>query len=274
MLSSVHAIARRVLVGAGTAALVLSALPAAVAAQDGGADTATNDLDELIALNQQAWNEDADLVREVYAADAVHTATFYDRTDVHEGVEAIAGVAAMEGTINAVAPRVDIPAAAGYRWAGFSDSAGGTVCLWRAFDGRIERHDCLLSANGSESRPPAGLADGSGAAAIDEILVRLTPAWGGGLEDLEALEAVYAPDAVHTVRFLNRTMRYEGPEAIYAVARNGEPFGFIGDRVEFEAPAGELAWAQANDIMGGTVCLFRAREGMITRHDCLLPVAG
>lgn len=272
MLSCVHAIARRALVGAGSAVLVLSALPAAVAAQDGGADTATIDpLDEIIALNQQAWNEDADLVGEVYAPDAVHTATFYDRTDEYEGVEAIAGVAGMGGTINAVAPRVDIPAAAGYRWVSFSDFAGGTVCLWRAFDGRIERHDCLLSANGSEIRPGVGLADGSDGAAIDELLGRVMPAWGGGLEDLEDL---YAPDAVHTARFLNRTMRYEGPEAIYAVARNGEPFDLIGDRVEFEAPEGELAWAQASDIAGGTVCLFRAREGMITRHDCLLPVAG
>jgi hypothetical protein len=271
MLSSVHAVARRALVGAATVVLVLSALPAAVAAQDSGADTATNEpLDELIALNRQAWNEDADLVREVYAPDAVHTATFYDGTDVHEGVEAIVGVARMGGTINEVAPRVDIPAAAGYRWAGFSDFAGGTVCLWRAFDGQIVRHDCLLSANGSEIRPGAGLADGSGAAAIDEILVRLTPAWGGGLE---ALEAVYAPDAVHTARYLNRTMRYEGPEEIHAVARNGGPSDLIGDRVEFEAPDGELAWAQVSDIMGGTVCLYRARDGMITRHDCLLPIA-
>ena len=44
--------------------------------------------------------------------------------------------------------------------------------------------------------------------------------------------------------------------------------------VDFAAPEGELAWAAVSAIAGGTVCLFRAVDGMITRHDCVLPIRG
>ena len=45
----------------------------------------------------------------------------------------------------------------------------------------------------------------------------------------------------------------------------------IGPVVEFEAPEGELAWAAANDLAGGSICLFHAEDGMVTRHDCFVP---
>lgn len=273
MLSSVRAIARRALVGASVVALALSTLPALVAAQDDAeAAAAPISLDELTALNLQAWNErDADLVRELYAPDAVHTATFYDRTREHEGVEAIVRVA-LYGGIAPVAPRTDIPAADGeYRWAGFTSPAGGTACLWRAVDGQITRQDCVLPENSTDSRPRAGAAEVSHAVEIDEIMERLGQAWSG--RDIALLEAVYAPDAVHSARSRSTTRRYEGPEEIARVTRGSAPEQ-IGPLVEFEAPEGELAWAQVSDVMGGTVCLYRARDGMIARHDCVLPVAG
>ncbi len=263
MLSSVRAITRRALVFASAAVLMLSTLPAAAA----------DSQDELIELAARAWAGETDLLAEVYAADGVHTATFYDLTREYTGPDEIAAVAG-SGGINQIAPRVDIPAPEGeWRWADFIDLAGGSTCLWRAIDGQVVRHDCLVPEGGADSRPRASLADGSTSAAIDEIAERLEQAWGAD-GSLEALEAVYAPDAVHSARFLNKTRRYEGPEEIAQVALLPIPVEQIGSRVEYEAPEGELAWAAVSDIAGGSVCLFRARDGMVIRHDCVLPVAG
>ena len=92
--------------------------------------------------------------------------------------------------------------------------------------------------------------------------------------ETELLDEVYAPDAVHTARYLNKTRSYTGPEEIIAVAGMGGDVGQVGERVDFEAPEGELAWGQAADIAGGSVCIFRAVDVMITRHDCVLPISG
>ena len=63
-------------------------------------------------------------------------------------------------------------------------------------------------------------------------------------------------------------------EEIFDVARFPGVINPIGERVDFEAPEGELAWAGAWEVAGGSVCLFRAVDGMITRHDCVLPIRG
>ena len=263
MLSSVHAITRRALVFAGAAVLTLSTLPAAAA----------DSQDELIELAARAWAGETDLLAEVYAPDGVHTATFYDLTREYVGPDEIAKVVG-QGDINQITPRVDIPAPEGeWRWADFIDLAGGSTCLWRAVDGQIVRHDCLVPETSMDSRPRAGLADGSSSTAIDEIAERLEQAWGSD-GSLEALEAVYAPDAVHSARFMNKTKRYEGPGEIARVALRPGSVGQIGQRVEYEAPEGELAWASVATVGGGAVCLFRARDGMVIRHDCVVPVAG
>jgi hypothetical protein len=259
MLSSVRAFARRALVGACAGVLVLGAVPAA----------ASDSLDELIELNLRAWAGETELLDQVYAPDGVHTATFYDRTRIYEGPEGIAEVAG-GGGINLIGPRIVIPAAEGeWRWASFVDLAGGTVCLWRASGGLIVRHDCVLPEMSYASQPPAVLADEDASRAIDELTERLAEAWQTGTP--EALAAAYAPDAVHSARSMNATRRYEGPDEIAVVA--GSAIGQIGPRVDFEAPEGELAWAQVVEVAGGSVCLFRARDGMITRHDCFLPIA-
>jgi len=258
MLSSVRAFARRALVGACAGVLVLGAVPAAAA----------NSLDELIELNLRAWAGETELLDQVYAPDGVHTATFYDRTRTYEGPEEIAELAG--GELNLIGPRILIPAAEGeWRWASFVDLAGGTVCLWRASGGLIMRHDCVLPEMSYASQPRVGLAVDDASGAIDELTERLAEAWQTGTA--EALAAAYAPDAVHSARSINATRRYEGPDEIAAVA--GSAIGQIGPRVDFEAPEGELAWAQVVEVAGGAVCLFRARDGMIIRHDCVLPIA-
>ncbi len=263
MSSTIHAIARRALVLAGSAALILSTVPAAGAAS----------LDELMELSRRAWAGETELLAQVYAPDAVHTTTFYDRTTEYVGPERMP-VMPGHSSLRAVAPRVDIPAPEGeYRWAEFISLGGGSACLWRAVDGLVTRQDCLVPERSNEARAGAGLADAETSAAIDALVERLDGTWGPD-NTVEKMAAVYAPDAVHSARFPNVTRQYVGPEEIISVSRAGIPIERIGPRIDFEAPEGELAWAQVNSLAGGSLCLFHAVDDMITRHDCVVPVKG
>jgi len=232
---------------------------------------AADSIDELNELNLRAWAGETGLLSEVYAPDGVHTATFYDRTTEYTGPDEIARVTGF-GTMELIGPRIEIPAVDGeWRWASFASMGGGTACLFRAVDGLMVRHDCILPERSTDSRPKVGLADAEATAAIDEVTERLAASWGSGTTVEQVAEA-YAPDAVHTARYQGRTRSYTGPEEIITVAGFGGGVNPIGDRVDFQAPEGELAWASVADVGGGSVCIFRAVDGMITRHDCLLPV--
>ena len=260
MSSTVRAILGRAILLASAGALALATMPAAAA----------DSVDELSELNLRAWAGETELLGDVYAPEGVHTATFYDRTREYTGPDEIAAVTGF-GTIELIGPRIDLPAADGeWRWASFASLGGGTACLFHAVDGLMVRHDCVVPENSSGNRPKVGLADAEASAAIDDLAGRLNDSWGRGTT-VEKLAAVYAPDAVHTARHPGRTATYTGPEEILSVAGFGS-VNPIGDRVDFEAPEGELAWASVADIGGGSVCLFRAVDGMVTRHDCLLPV--
>ncbi len=263
MLSSVRAITRRALVISSAGLLALSTVPV----------SAAGSVDELTELNLRAWSGEPELLSDVYAPDGVHTATFYDRTNEYTGPAEIGRVAGYGG-VELIGPRVDIPAADGeWRWASFASLAGGTACLFRAVDGVMTRHDCVLPERSTDDQPKVGLADAEASAAIDAVYERLSGSWGFGTTTDRLAEA-YAPDAVHTARYLNTTRTYTGLAEILSVARSGGSVNQIGERVDFEAPEGELAWAEVSDVAGGTVCLFHALDGMITRHDCVLPVAG
>lgn len=264
---SVRALTRRALVAASAGVLVLSTTPAAAAGS----------LDEFTERLSGSWGPAATVesLSEVYAPDGVHTATFYDRTNEYTGPEEIISVARFGTTPpELIGPRIDLPAPDGeYRWVSFASLAGGTPCLWHAVDGLVVRQDCVLPENSVDSRPKAGLADAEATAAIDEVMARLDGKWGPDAT-VEGLAEVYAPDAVHTARFLHRNTSYTGPEEIIRVARGNVTNRPVGPRVDFDAPAGELAWAGVSSLSGGSVCLYRAVEGMITRHDCFVPYAG
>lgn len=262
MSSAVRAIASRTI-----------ALTIAAALGLGTTAMAANSLDELNELDLRAWNGEPELLDQVYAPDGVHTATYYDMTTEFPGPDRIASVAGT-GVIELIGPRIDLPASEGeWRWASFASLAGGTACLFRAVDGLIVRHDCVLPKGVHEFRSAVGLADAEASAQIDAIMERLSESWGSG-SSIEALAQVYAPDAVHRARFLNTTKSYTGPEEIYRVAGYPGAVKPIGERVDFEAPEGELAWAGVSDVAGGSVCLFRAVDGLVTHHDCVLPIRG
>lgn len=282
MSTSLCAMTRRALAGVCAAALGLSTSMAPVLAQDEIAAPDRSDtpeqagisVDELVDLSLRAWNEDdRELLGQAYAPDAVHTATYYDVTTEFEGIDRIASVAMMNMTVNPVGPRIDLPAPQGeLRWASFLDLAGGTACLWRAVDGKIVRHDCLLPETGQGNRTLSPAATGGSSVTLDELVELTSRAWSE--QDMALLEQAYAPDAVHSARFLDTTRRYEGPEEIASVAFLGDGLDTIGPRVEFEAAEGEMAWASVADLAGGSVCLFRARDGQVVRHDCVLPISG
>ena len=261
MSSTVRAMLGRAIVLASAGLLALSTTPA----------LAADSIDELTELNLQAWAGETDLLSEVYAPDGVHTATFYDRTTEYTGPDEIAQVAGF-GAVELIGPRIETPAVEGeWRWASFASIGGGTACLFRAVDGLMVRHDCIVPERSTDSRPKVGLADAEASAAIDEVTERLAASWGSGTT-VEQLAEAYAPDAVHTARYQGRTRSYTGPEEIITVAALGGSVNPIGDRVDFQAPEGELAWASVADVGGGSVCIFRAVDGMVTRHDCVLPV--
>ena len=264
MSSAVRAIASTTIMLTAAAVLGLSSV----------ATAAASSIEELNALAVQAWNGEPELLDEVYAPDAVHTATFYDRTNEYVGPQEIGDVAGLE-VIEEIGPRIDIPAAEGdWRWASFVSLGGGTACLCRAVDGQITRHDCILPETSYRGRSVVGLADAEASAAIDEIMGRMRGSWSRDTS-VERLAEVYAPDAVHSARYLNTSKRYTGLEEIFQIARRAtSPPTVLGERVDFEAPEGELAWAEVIDSAGGIVCIYRAAEGMITRHDCVVPVNG
>lgn len=264
MSSTIHAIATRAIAISATAVLALASAAAATPAS----------VTELDELNHRAWAGETELLAEVYAPDAVHSATYYDRTREYTGPLGIATVAG-SGDVPNLRPLIEIPPAADgvWRWATFHGLGGGTACLFRAVDGQITRHDCALSENSYGNLPSVGLADAEASAAIDEITERLSGSWGFRTS-AERLGEVYAADAVHSARYLDRTRRYTGPDEILKVARLGSSPERVGERVDFETPEGELAWAAASRLAGGAVCLFRAVDGMITRHDCVLPIKG
>lgn len=229
-------------------------------------------IDELSELNLRAWAGETELLDQVYAPDGVHTATYYDFTTEFPGPDRIASLVGTK--IELIGPRIEIPSAEGeWRWASFASLAGGTACLFRAVDGLVTRHDCVLPKGVHEHRSTVGLADAETSAAIDEVVERLSGTWGAGTS-VERLGEAYAPEAVHTARYLNTTRSYTGLEQILSVAMRGAGVDQIGERVDFEAPEGELAWAQVVDVAGGSVCLFRAVDGLVTRHDCVLPIVG
>ena len=263
MTSAVRAIASRTIALTTIALLGLSSAAVATAAT----------IDELVGQNLRAWAGETELLAEVYAPEGVHTATFYDLTTEYVGPEEIGRVAGA-GMIELIGPRIDIPAADGeWRWASFASLGGGSACLFRAVDGQIVRHDCVLPEGSMGNRPKVGLADAETTAAIDGVVERLTGSWGPGTS-VERLSEAYAPDAVHTARYLNTTKSYAGLEEIHGVASRGGSVRQIGERVDFQAPEGELAWATVAEVAGGSVCLFQAVDGLITRHDCVLPISG
>lgn len=265
MSASARAIARRALITTAVGALALGSLPAAAAGS----------VDELMDLNLRAWAGEPELLDEVYAPEAVHSATFYDRTNVYTGPAEIEAVAGFGKGIELIGPRIELPARDGeWRWAVFATMGGGSACLFHAVDGMVTRHDCVLPERSTDSRAKVGLADAAASAQIDVLAARLRDSWGAGTT-VEQLAQVYAPDAVHSARFANTTRTYTGPEEIHRVTGLGaDGPEAVGERVDFEAPEGELAWASVSSLPAATACLFRAVDGMVTRHDCVLSIPG
>jgi hypothetical protein len=252
-------------------AVLVTLVPRPLTTGPGAPLPAATSIDELVGRHLRAWSGEPELLSEVYAPDGVHTATFYDRTTEYTGpdeIDRVAGAASVE----VIGPRIDIPATDGeWRWASFTTLGGGTACLWRAVDGQLVRHDCIVPKVYAGTAPAGTLADAEASAAIDAVVERLRAAWAPDTT-VERLAEVYAPDAIHTARYLNTTRVYEGPEEIRSIIRNDSPESL--GRVDFAAPEGELAWAGVSEIAGGSVCHFRAVDGMITRHDCVLPIKG
>ncbi len=85
----------------------------------------------------------------------------------------------------------------------------------------------------------------------------------------EPLENLIAPDVAHHVLSANQTYTLEGITEYRSVMSLGGTTTLI--NVDLPAPDGEIRWANFSQVSSGSLCLFWARDGLITRHDCIVP---
>jgi hypothetical protein len=100
----------------------------------------------------EGWNNnDLALLEETYAADAVHTAAYFDGMAIADGRDAVIDAAMGPTSVTTIAPIVELEAPDGeLHWVAFGNLSGprasvkGVVCNLWARDGQIVRHDCML----------------------------------------------------------------------------------------------------------------------------------
>ena len=131
---------------------------------------------------------------------------------------------------------------------------------------------CLLVLGGAVMAQEEGATEPTAQSLAD--LVRE----GWNTDDAALLEQTYAPDAVHRSIYNDGVFEADGRDAIIAVAMNSATVTPVAPLVELDAPAGSLHWVTFGDVIAsrfagkGSVCNFWAQDGMITRHDCLVPM--
>ena len=78
-----------------------------------------------------------------------------------------------------------------------------------------------------------------------------------------------ALDVTHHVLSTNQVYTLEGITEYRTVMSLGGTTTLID--VDLPAPEGEVRWANFSRVGTGTLCVFWARDGLITRHDCVMP---
>lgn len=145
--------------------------------------------------------------------------------------------------------------------------AGSACVLWIA-DDRIRLHDCVLPTSlESEEWPELAMPDASTNAereALASAFYERLPASSPG-----ALEASVSPEVRHHVLSTNQVYTLEGLDEYGSVMSLGRTTNELD--VGLPAPPGELRWANFSHIGSGSLCVFWASDGHITRHDCIVP---
>lgn len=230
----------------------------------------------LFARLEDVWSGErssfAD-VREIYAEDAVHTALWQDRVDRVIGPQRIWERVQASGKVES-GDRIRLPDAANgaHRYLGASKNFGGTPCVFWIEDERITRHDCILPADSTSPTTPDFPPASPDTLELWEIIkADFLPGWAKA--DRELIARVVSPDIVHKVVLNNHDYTLRGIDLYMDVMYSGSAPEELAQPVALPAPAGEARWTDYNDVGGGSLCTFWARDGLIVRHDCVVPTS-
>jgi hypothetical protein len=215
-------------------------------------------------------------VREVYADDAVHTVLWQDKVERVCGADAIwqriqASSSVDPGDMIRLPDVLLGPRAHARRYLGVSQNLGGIACVFWIEDDRIIRHDCILPTDSTDPRTPDFPSATPGSIEQREAIRQdFVPGWAEA--DVELIERTVSPKIVHHVAMDNHSYTLAGIPAYLSVMGGGTP-GELAPPVALPAPEGETRWTDFSTVGGGSLCTFWARDGLIARHDCIVPAS-
>lgn len=264
-----------------TAVVFLALIPRTMAPGAGTASptpsaTMHPDDAELMAAMAGVWSgarASLDDVLAVYDENAVHTALWHDRVERFRGATEIHERIKVSSPVDPTA-WIRLPDPPGVlsterRYMSATGNLGGIVCFASVRDGRIRRHDCILPIATTDRVPAWGPTPAADTLEVREsIWADFIPGWTEG--DKELIDAAVSPDIVHYVAYASGESRHSGREEYMSVMGKRTPTELT-DAVPLPAPAGEHRWTDYSDVAGGTLCTFWARDGMLVRHDCIVP---
>jgi len=213
--------------------------------------------------------------QEVYADDAVHDVLWLDEEEVISGNFAIwsrmRSSDVVDQTEKSAIRLLDHFSGAHHYLlvsAAEGSSLDGTACVIWIEEEQISRHDCILPLSIESVEPVPMVAPDSSTSAEREALATAISA-AISARDREAVERVVSADVVHHVLSTNQMYTLEGIDEYWTVMSLGVPLAQI--NVDLPAPEGDLRWANFSSVGGGALCVFGARDGLIDRHDCIVP---
>jgi hypothetical protein len=244
---------------------------------EAGVDAADQALFDRLGSLWVGEETDLQTTLEVYARDAVHHVLWLDHVEVVRGATSMWQRMRQSAIVDQSDSRpIRLPDdwTGSHRYllapaAGAESSIDGTTCVLWIRDERVTRHDCVLpTAFDADEWPTMVFPDRAAEAERERIAKAIREAQEN--MDRAALTQVTSPDIEHHVVSRNQVytlagmdeywwmMSVDGPPEIYAT-------------VDLPAPAGEERWAMVGDVGGGSLCVFWAEGGRITRHDCIVP---
>lgn len=248
-----------------------------LSAGETGVDAADQVLFDRLGSLWAGEETDLQTTLETYAEDAVHHVLWLDHVEVVRGATDMWQRMRQSAIVDQSSSRpIRLPDSwdGSHRYLlapaeGAESSLTGTACVVWIRDERITRHDCVLPASFDAAAWPTMVFPDQAAQAERE---RLLAAVRGAQEDLDraALAEVTSPDIEHHVISKNQVYTLTGMDEYWWMMTTGGPPQLYAT-VDLPAPAGELRWAHAVSVGDGALCVFWAKDGVITRHDCIVP---
>lgn len=233
-------------------------------------------LDRLGSL----WaGEETDLqtTLETYAEDAVHHVLWLDHVEVVRGATSMWQRMRQSAIVDQSDSRpIRLPDdwEGSHRYLlvpaeGAESSLTGTACVVWIRDERITRHDCVLpAAFDGGAWPTMVFPDQAAESERERLVAAILEAQE--TRDRAVLDRITSPDIEHHVVSQNQVYTLEGMDEYWWMMSTGGPPEMYAV-VDLPAPAGEVRWANVVGVGDGALCVFWAKGGLITRHDCIVP---